>query len=159
MEVPSSPPDLLQIWNLEAESEDFEKFVTDPSIPKTTKAEGLQAILNNMDVSDLTKRFLREPGSACRLAVPGGLLAHPGTGRLDMGSASACLGLPEDMLNQCWLGNIVLQPPALNMSACRLAVMLPEAAICLCQHEPGLPACRSLQPCCCLCAFLAGCAG
>ncbi len=62
----SSPPDLLQIWNLEAESEDFGKFVMDPSIPKTTKTEGLQAILGTMDVSDLTKRFLREPGFACR---------------------------------------------------------------------------------------------
>ena len=61
----SSRPDLLQIWNLEAESEDFEKFVMDPSIPKTTKVEGLQAILGNMDVSDLTKRFLREPDSTC----------------------------------------------------------------------------------------------
>ena len=64
MEAHSSPPGLLQIWDLEAESEDFEKFVRDPSIPKTTKAEGLQAILGNMDVSDLTKRFLREPWAA-----------------------------------------------------------------------------------------------
>eukprot|EP00891_Asterochloris_glomerata_P002740 jgi/Astpho2/2740/Aster-00920 len=50
--------DLDEIWNLEAESEDFGKFVMDPSIPKTTKTEGLQAILGTMDVSDLTKRFL-----------------------------------------------------------------------------------------------------
>ena len=62
----SSPPDLLQIWDLEAESEDFGKFVRDPSIPKTTKVEGLEAILGGMDVSDLTKRFLRKPGSICR---------------------------------------------------------------------------------------------
>ena len=70
----------------------------DPSIPKTTKTEGLQAIVGSLDLSDLT--------------------------------------------NQCWPENTIEQPTALKIYACRPAVVLPEAAACMCQHEAGLPACR-----------------
>lgn len=50
--------ELGQITSLMAESKDFNNFVSDPSLPSQTRIEGLNAVLNKMGASDITKRFI-----------------------------------------------------------------------------------------------------
>ena len=53
-----------QIYNLSGESAEFEQFLDDPSIPKNKKVPALNAILEKMEVSDVTKHFFGKSG--CR---------------------------------------------------------------------------------------------
>ena len=45
------------MYNLTGESAEFEQFLYDPSIPKNKKVPALNAILEKMEVSDVTKHF------------------------------------------------------------------------------------------------------
>ena len=47
-----------QVYNAAAESKQLEQFLHDPTVPRETKIAGLDAVLDGMGVSDLTKRFL-----------------------------------------------------------------------------------------------------
>ena len=47
--------------NAAAESKQLEQFLHDPTVPRETKIAGLDAVLDAMKVSDLTKRFLGAP--------------------------------------------------------------------------------------------------
>lgn len=47
-----------QIWNTAARSKEFRNFLKDPSIPKGEKDEGLQAVLKDLKVSEITQRFM-----------------------------------------------------------------------------------------------------
>lgn len=49
-----------QVYNLSGESAEFGQFLEDPSIPKNKKVPALNAILEKMEVSDVTKHFLGE---------------------------------------------------------------------------------------------------
>lgn len=49
--------DLDQINDAAEESEEFRNFLKDPSIPKQSKQEALDAVLDGLKVSDLTKNF------------------------------------------------------------------------------------------------------
>jgi len=50
-----------QVHNAAAESKQLEQFLHDPTVPRETKIAGLDAVLDAMKVSDLTKRFLGAP--------------------------------------------------------------------------------------------------
>ncbi|KAK9800887.1 hypothetical protein WJX73_006159 [Symbiochloris irregularis] len=49
--------DLIDVWNTAADSENFRKFLKDPSIPKKEKAASLDAILKDLEIGDLTRNF------------------------------------------------------------------------------------------------------
>ena len=49
------------MYNAAAESKQLEQFLHDPTVPRETKIAGLDAVLDGMKVSDLTKRFLGAP--------------------------------------------------------------------------------------------------
>ncbi|KAK9842282.1 hypothetical protein WJX81_004496 [Elliptochloris bilobata] len=49
--------DLMQVYKLATESDDFAQFLRDPSIPKSQKSAALQEVLNDAKVSDITKNF------------------------------------------------------------------------------------------------------
>jgi len=49
------------VHNAAAESKQLEQFLHDPTVPRETKIAGLDAVLDAMKVSDLTKRFLGAP--------------------------------------------------------------------------------------------------
>ena len=49
-----------QVYNLSGQSAEFGQFLEDPSIPKNKKVPALNAILDKMEVSDVTKHFLGE---------------------------------------------------------------------------------------------------
>ena len=55
-------PDMswLQIYSLSGESAEFEQFLEDPSIPKNKKIPALNAILEKMEVNNVTKHFFGE---------------------------------------------------------------------------------------------------
>ena len=55
---------LLQVYNLTGESAEFEQFLYDPSVPKNKKVPALNAILDKMEVNEVTKHFF---GEYCRL--------------------------------------------------------------------------------------------
>lgn len=42
------------------QSKDFNAFVADPSVPRATKIDGLNAILTKMGATDITKNFVGE---------------------------------------------------------------------------------------------------
>lgn len=48
----------VQVYNLTGDSPEFEQFLYDPSIPKNKKVPALNAILDKMEVSDVTRQFL-----------------------------------------------------------------------------------------------------
>ena len=48
----------IQVYNLTGDSPEFEQFLYDPSIPKNKKVPALNAILDKMEVSDVTRHFL-----------------------------------------------------------------------------------------------------
>ena len=48
---------LLQVYNLTGESDEFEQFLYDPSIPKNKKVPALNAILEKMEINEVTKHF------------------------------------------------------------------------------------------------------
>ena len=52
-----------QVWNTAARSKEFRDFLKDPTIPKKAKSEGLNAVLTELKVSELTKRFFGKPPS------------------------------------------------------------------------------------------------
>lgn len=50
--------ELVEVYNLTGDSPEFEQFLYDPSIPKNKKVPALNAILDKMEVSDVTRHFL-----------------------------------------------------------------------------------------------------
>lgn len=60
--------DLIEIWNTAARSKEFRNFLKDPSIPKGEKDEGLQAVLKDLKVSEITQRFMGVLAENNRLA-------------------------------------------------------------------------------------------
>ncbi|DBA82048.1 TPA: ATP synthase F0 subcomplex subunit OSCP atp5 [Trebouxia sp. C0004] len=50
--------ELVEVYNLTGDSPEFEQFLYDPSIPKNKKVPALHAILDKMEVSDVTRHFL-----------------------------------------------------------------------------------------------------
>ena len=48
----------VQVYNLTGDSPEFEQFLYEPSIPKNKKVPALNAILDKMEVSDVTRQFL-----------------------------------------------------------------------------------------------------
>ena len=65
-------PCLLQVYNLTGESSEFEQFLYDPSVPKNKKVPALNAILDKMEVNEVTKHFF---GANCTLAIVADLVA------------------------------------------------------------------------------------
>ena len=64
------------------QSKDFNAFVTDPSVPRATKIDGLDAVLTKMGATDITKNFVgararRWPGGSRPLAALPVLRAPP----------------------------------------------------------------------------------
>lgn len=57
---------LLQVYNLTGESSEFEQFLYDPSVPKNKKVPALNAILDKMEVNEVTKHFF---GESCRMEI------------------------------------------------------------------------------------------
>lgn len=53
------------MYNLTGESAEFEQFLYDPSIPKNKKVPALNAILEKMEVSDVTKHFFGKVHPIC----------------------------------------------------------------------------------------------
>lgn len=53
---------LLQVYNLTGESDEFEQFLYDPSVPKNKKVPALNAILEKMEVNEVTKHFFGRIG-------------------------------------------------------------------------------------------------
>ncbi|KAL3151911.1 hypothetical protein ABBQ32_001042 [Trebouxia sp. C0010 RCD-2024] len=49
--------DLIEVYNLTGESSEFEQFLYDPSVPKNKKVPALNAILDKMEVNEVTKHF------------------------------------------------------------------------------------------------------
>lgn len=47
----------LQINGAAEESDEFRDFLKDPSIPRSSKQDALDAVLSGLQVSDLTKNF------------------------------------------------------------------------------------------------------
>jgi F0F1-type ATP synthase delta subunit len=47
----------VQVYNTAVESSEFEQFLHDPTVPKEAKIAGLDAVLDGLKVSELTKRF------------------------------------------------------------------------------------------------------
>lgn len=45
------------------ESKDFGAFVHDPSVPRNTKLDGLNAVLTKMGATEITKNFIGAPKS------------------------------------------------------------------------------------------------
>lgn len=52
---------VLQVYNLTGESDEFEQFLYDPSVPKNKKVPALNAILEKMEVNEVTKHFFGRP--------------------------------------------------------------------------------------------------
>lgn len=50
--------ELSNVAALMSESKDFAAFVADPSVPRTTKIDGLNSILSKMGATDITKNFV-----------------------------------------------------------------------------------------------------
>lgn len=50
--------ELGQVASLLSESKDFNSFVSDPSVPRKAKMDGIQAIMGKMNASDITKNFV-----------------------------------------------------------------------------------------------------
>lgn len=50
--------ELSQVSDLVAQSQEFSAFVKDPSLPTQSKVEGLNAVLDKMGASDITKNFM-----------------------------------------------------------------------------------------------------
>lgn len=70
---------LSQVYNLTGESAEFEQFLYDPSVPKNKKVPALNAILDKMEVNEVTKHFFGENcrellllGSCCSNNLTGG---------------------------------------------------------------------------------------
>ena len=53
-----------QVWNTAAKSKEFRNFLKDPSIPKREKAESLDAVLGELQISEITKRFFGKGSEA-----------------------------------------------------------------------------------------------
>jgi len=49
--------ELTEVYNLTCSSPEFDQFVSDPSIPKSKKVPAMGAILDKLEVSDVTKHF------------------------------------------------------------------------------------------------------
>ena len=47
----------LQVYNLTTTSPEFDQFVNDPSIPKSKKIPAMDAILEKLEVNEVTKHF------------------------------------------------------------------------------------------------------
>ena len=58
--------ELSSVAQLMNESKDFNNFVVDPSVPRATKIDGLNAILTKMGATDITKNFI---GGCCSSRV------------------------------------------------------------------------------------------
>ncbi|PRW57049.1 ATP synthase subunit mitochondrial [Chlorella sorokiniana] len=50
--------ELGSVAQLMSESKDFSTFITDPSVPRNTKLDGLDAVLSKMGASEITKNFV-----------------------------------------------------------------------------------------------------
>ena len=50
--------ELSSVAQLMSESKDFSTFITDPSVPRNTKLDGLDAVLSKMGASEITKNFV-----------------------------------------------------------------------------------------------------
>ncbi len=50
--------ELSGVAQLMSESKDFSTFITDPSVPRNTKLDGLDAVLSKMGASEITKNFV-----------------------------------------------------------------------------------------------------
>jgi len=50
--------ELTEVYNMAVESPDFERFLSDPTVPREAKKEGLAAIFDELKFSDITKRFV-----------------------------------------------------------------------------------------------------
>lgn len=50
--------ELSSVAQLMSESKDFSTFIADPSVPRNTKLDGLDAVLSKMGASEITKNFV-----------------------------------------------------------------------------------------------------
>lgn len=58
--------ELSSVAQLMSESKDFSTFIADPSVPRNTKLDGLDAVLSKMGASEITKNFVGEQGGQRR---------------------------------------------------------------------------------------------
>lgn len=102
--------ELSSVAQLMSESKDFSTFIADPSVPRNTKLDGLDAVLSKMGASEITKNFVgawdwgnglgvgkgvrcrRSAGAAATTGMPsGGGAAHACRQRLPAGNAAELL--------------------------------------------------------------------
>ena len=50
--------ELGQVASLMGESKEFSSFVSDPSVPRHAKIDGLNSVLTKMGATDITKNFI-----------------------------------------------------------------------------------------------------
>ncbi|PSC72301.1 ATP synthase subunit mitochondrial [Micractinium conductrix] len=73
--LPKVEEELGQVASLMGQSKDFSSFVSDPSVPRATKIEGLTSVLSKMGATDVTKNFVGLLSDNNRLSELGRIVA------------------------------------------------------------------------------------